>query len=151
LRSSKNELERTKILIDTSFLLPAFGIDVEEEVYKAIRHFRRFDVYYTELELLEAFWKILRIFDRTKLDRILLGLESIKRTYKILEIPSKAYLEAVEIHDRGHKDYIDALLYATAKYSNIPLLTIDFTFIELLKKNGYQTKNIIITPDELLQ
>jgi predicted nucleic acid-binding protein len=150
LRSNKNELEKTKILIDTSFLLPAFGIDVEEEVYKAIRHFRRFDVYYIELEILEAIWKILRIFDRTKLYRIFLGLESIKRTYKILEIPSKAYLEAIEIYDRGHKDYIDALLYTTAKHSNIPLLTIDFTFIEFLKKNGYQIKNIIITPDELL-
>jgi predicted nucleic acid-binding protein len=150
LRSRKNELEKTKILVDTSFLLPAFGIDVEEEVYKAISHFRRFDVYYTELEILEAIWKILRIFDRTKLYRILLGLESIKRTYKILEIPSKAYLEAIEIYDRGHKDYIDALLYTTAKHSNIPLLTIDFTFIDFLKKNGYQIKNIIITPAELL-
>jgi predicted nucleic acid-binding protein len=143
-------LEKTKILVDTSFLLPALGIDVEEEVYKAIRHFRRFDVYYTELEILEAIWKILRIFDRTKLYRILLGLESIKRTYKILEIPSKAYLEAIEIYDRGHKDYIDALLYTTAKHSNIPLLTIDFTFIDFLKENSYQIENIIITPAELL-
>jgi len=150
LRSRKNELEKTKILIDTSFLLPAFGIDVEEEIYKAIRHFRRFDVCYTELEILEAIWKILRIFDRTKLYRILLGLESIKRTYKILEIPSKVYLEAIEIYDRGHKDYIDALLYTTAKHSNIPLLTIDFTFIDFLKENSYQIENIIITPAELL-
>ena len=150
MRSRKNELEKTKILIDTSFLLPAFGIDVEEEIYKAIRHFRRFDVCYTELEILEAIWKILRIFDRTKLYRILLGLESIKRTYKILEIPSKVYLEAIEIYDRGHKDYIDALLYTTAKHSNIPLLTIDFTFIDFLKENSYQIENIIITPAELL-
>jgi hypothetical protein len=44
LRRRKNELEKTKILVDTSFLLPALGIDVEEEIYKAIRHFRRFDV-----------------------------------------------------------------------------------------------------------
>jgi len=80
LKSSKNELEKTKILIDTSFLLPALCVDVQEEVYKAISHFRRINVYYTKLEILKTIWKILRIFDGIKLDKIFLGLESMKRT-----------------------------------------------------------------------
>ncbi|MHA1608759.1 MAG: hypothetical protein ACTSUJ_01975 [Candidatus Njordarchaeales archaeon] len=34
--SKKNTSSKPRLLIDTSFLLPALGIDVEEEVYKAI-------------------------------------------------------------------------------------------------------------------
>ncbi len=36
LKNNKNELEKTKILIDTPFLLPILCVDVQEEVYKAI-------------------------------------------------------------------------------------------------------------------
>lgn len=149
LKSKRNISERTKILIDTSFILPALGIDVEDEIYRTISHFRQLDIYYIEIEILEAMWKILKIVDRTKLSRILLGLESIKRTYKLIEPPSNVYIDAIKIYDKGHKDYIDALLYATAKNLNIPLLTMDYPFIEFLEKNNYEIKNVIITPKDL--
>ncbi len=45
---------KPKLLVDTTFLLPTLGIEVEEEAMKVIPFFRRFEVYYLEVGLLEA-------------------------------------------------------------------------------------------------
>jgi len=41
-------------LADTSFLLPAMGVEVEREVIKAIEHFREVKVCYIETCMSEA-------------------------------------------------------------------------------------------------
>ena len=137
------------MLVDTSFLLPALGIEIEEEGMKVIPLFRKLEVYYLEAALLEAMWKVLKIVDRKRLERVRTGIEAIRKTYHIAEPPPKAYIEAIEIYDKGHRDYIDALHYAVAKALGIKLLTMDFEFIEFLRNNGYPIKNVIVTPKEL--
>ena len=42
------------MLIDTTFLLPALGVEVEEEAMKVIPFFRKLEVYYLEAGLMEA-------------------------------------------------------------------------------------------------
>jgi len=42
-----------KVLIDTSFLLPALGVEVEKEVTEAIKNFKKAEVFYLEESLLE--------------------------------------------------------------------------------------------------
>lgn len=148
MRSRRSILRRPKIIVDTSFLLPALGIEVEEEVLEVIPLFRRVEVYYLEIGLIEALWKVLRIVPLEKVHRVKMGVEAIKRTYHLLEPPANAYTEAINIYHRGHRDYIDALYYATAKATGLPWLTIDYPFIEFLEKHGYPVQGIVLTPKE---
>ena len=136
-----------KVLVDTSFILPALGVEVEKEVMDTIPHFRRFEVYYSELSILEAMWKILKITRPENLSKVITGIESVHASYKHLPIPSGAFIRAVELYKRGHSDYIDNLLYSTAQSSNLRFLTIDQSFIEFLEKNGEHGH--IITPKEI--
>ncbi len=141
--------EKPSILIDTTFLLPALGVSVEKEAEEVIPYFRELNVYYLEVGLLEAMWKIMKVVPQDKLRRVKIGIEAIRNTYKLLEPPAKAYIEAIEIYYKGHKDYIDALYYATAKNTNIPLLTIDYVLIEFLRKHNYEIEGVILTPNKL--
>lgn len=45
LNSRRGTSASTRVLVDTSFLLPAVGLDVEEEVYDAIKHFHKVAVF----------------------------------------------------------------------------------------------------------
>ncbi len=149
MKSRKSTLVKNKILIDTSFLLPALGIDVEEEVIEAIRLFKRIEVYYLEIGLLEAMWKILRIIPINKFDRVEIGVEAIRNTYNLMLSPPRAYVEAMKIYHLGHNDFIDALYYATARIKRIPWLTIDYSFIDFLSSKDFPVEGIILTPKEL--
>jgi predicted nucleic acid-binding protein len=142
-------LEKPRILIDTTFLLPAIGISVEREAEEIILGFRKLDVYYLEAGLLEAMWKIMKIVPQEKLERVRIGIEAVRNTYKVLEPPPEAYIGAVKIYREGFKDYIDALHYTTAKNTNTPLLTIDYELIEFLRQHNYETEKIILTPKSL--
>jgi len=149
LRNRGSILERKRILVDTTFLLPALGIEVEEEALEVISMFRNFDVYYLEIALLEALWKILKIVNRKKFDRVKLGLEAIRNTYRVVIPPPDAFIDAIRIYDLGHRDIIDNLHYTTAKSLNIPWLTIDYRFIEFLESKGFETDGVILTPRNL--
>jgi len=134
-----------KVIVDTTFLLPALGIEVEEEAMHIIPYLRLFKVCYLEVCILEAMWKILRVVPESKLDRVREGLRAIRESYTLIQSPPKAYIEAYRIYHKGHKDFIDTLLYYTAKELNIPLLIVDKPFIKFLKRQGYNIK-IILTP-----
>jgi predicted nucleic acid-binding protein len=108
-------------------------------------------VYYLEAALLEAMWKVLRIVRREELGRVEVGIRAIRETYHLVEPPPEAYIEAVEIYDRGHRDYIDALHYTTAKNLQIPLLTLDRKLIQFLKANSYLVEGIVLAPKELMK
>ncbi|MEM4970158.1 MAG: PIN domain-containing protein [Sulfolobales archaeon] len=148
MRSRRGISKRPSILIDTSFLLPALGVEIEGDT-EVIKLFRRLEVYYLEIGLLEAMWKILRIVSREKLERVRIGLEAIRKSYRVIEPPPEAYIKAIEIYDKGHRDYIDALHYTTARALGLLFLTIDFKFIEFLKNNSYPVEGVVITPKEL--
>jgi len=91
-------------------------------------------------------WKILRIVDRRKFDRVKLGLEAIRNTYRVVTPPPDAFIDAIRIYDLGHRDIIDNLHYTTAKTLNIPWLTIDYKFIEFLENKGFETRGVVLTP-----
>ncbi len=149
MKNRKSILERLRILIDTSFLLPALGFDIEEEGMEIIPFFRKLKIYYLGEALLEAMWKVLKIVDRGRLERVRIGLEAIRRTYQVIEPPPEAYIKAIKIYGEGHKDYIDALHYETARATGALFLTIDYKFIEFLENHNYPVKEVVITPREL--
>ena len=142
-----------KILVDTTFLLPALGIEVEKEAMEVIKYFRGLNIYYTEFGLLEAMWKVIKLISPESTGVVELGLKAIENTYSMLKPSSEAFLKAWEIFLKGHKDFIDTLYYSTAVLTRIPFLTIDKEFIKFLTGKGYLTEGIIYTPaniEELL-
>ncbi len=144
---------KRRVLVDTTFLLPALGIEVEKEAMGVIKYFHDLNVYYTEFGLLEAMWKVIKLVNPKDIDVVRLGLKAIENTYSVLKPPSEAYLKAWEIFLKGHRDFIDALYYSTAVLTRTPLLTIDKEFIKFLAGKGYLIKGVIYTPasiEELL-
>ena len=149
LKSKRDTQVKPSILIDTTFLMPALGVGVEKDAEEIIPYFRKINVYYLEIGLLEAMWKIIKIAPQDKLDRVKIGIEAIRNTYNLMKPSPRSYIEALMIYRKGHRDYIDALHYTTAKDANIPLLTIDQEFIEFLKKHGYDIEKTILKPEYL--
>ncbi|MEM3948947.1 MAG: PIN domain-containing protein, partial [Zestosphaera sp.] len=99
--------------------------------------------------ILEAMWKALKAIPPEHLDIVKVGLDSIRNTYNMLDVPVEAYVEAYRIYNEGHKDYIDTLYYSTARTTDIPWLTIDEEFIEFLKQHNYKIKGIVYTSEDL--
>ncbi len=139
---------RYKILLDTSFLLPTLGVDVEKEVYEVMGFLRKFETYYLEVGLIEAFWVVIRKVDRKDMDVVEEGLKAIRKTYKLLKPPIEAYIEAVKIYDLGHRDFIDAIHYTTALHTGIKWLTIDKTFVNFLNEHNLR-KDVVLLPENL--
>jgi len=135
--------------VDTTFLLPALGIEVERDAMEAIRFFHSLEVYYLEAGLLEAMWKVLKLVPREKLGRVKIGVKAIRRTYRLLTPRAEALIEAARIYHLGHRDYIDALHYAAARAENMALLTIDRSFIEFLEQHGYGVEGVVYTPETI--
>ena len=148
--NSREDTSRSKLklLVDTTFLLPAMGIETNEEAMEAIKHFHMVEIYYLELSILEAMWRIVKVVPVDKLDRVKEGIAAIIETYKQITSPPDAYIDAYKLYHEGHRDYIDNLLYTTSQRLHIPLLTIDKEFINFLKKKGHPTHNII-TPNKI--
>ena len=143
--TSKSKL---RFLVDTSFLLPAMGIETEKEVMEAIKYFHMAEIYYLEESILEAMWKIIKVVPASKLDRVREGIEAIMETYKQVDPHPQAYIDAYRLYHEGHRDYIDNLIYATSQKLHLPLLTADREFIDFLKEKGHSIRNIA-TPDKI--
>ena len=148
MKSSQSTSRKLNLLIDTSFLLPAMGIEVENEVLEAIKYFHLVNVHFMEVSVLEAMWKILKIIPREKLNLVYRGLSAIKETYTLVSAPPNAYVKAYEMLHRGHRDYVDNLLYATAHEEKMFFLTNDQDFIDFLTSTGYPTESVL-TPLKL--
>jgi len=135
-----------KILLDTSYLLPIFGIDVDirglKENFSDV--LRKFEVYYNPISLIEAKFIILRLLkdgiDLLKDYRIglncILTEETLKPTpftnSEIEEIADKLLIE------KGINDYFDRMIYATAVTLKLILITEDRKLLDLA--NSYDLK-----------
>ncbi len=120
--SNKEDTSRPKprFLVDTSFLLPAMGVEAEGKVMNAIKHFRKTEVNYLEASILEAMWKIIKVVPVDKIERVREGIAAIMETYKQVVPHPEAYIDAYKLYHEGHRDYIDNLLYATSRKLNLP-------------------------------
>ena len=135
-----------KILLDTSYLLPLFGIDVEidglEENFPKV--LKKFEVYYNPISLIEAKFIILRLLKDgiDLLEDYRIGLNSVFAE-DLLKPTLLTNSEIEEIADRllidkGLKDYFDRMIYATSVVFKLALVTEDRKLIELA--NDYALK-----------
>jgi predicted nucleic acid-binding protein len=139
--------KNSRILLDTSFILPFLGIDVGEVIAGVLHRLRDYELYYSELSLLEALWKIVKVVSFDKLDIVLEGLTLIRRDLRLAQVNEKAVKTALELYKLGHRDLIDNLLYGISLSQNLKFLTIDRELVSFVKSNNYP--DTFISPIEL--
>ena len=147
---------RTPLLLDTSFILPAFGVSLNETVDKALKtlsELKGVKVYYSTFNLLEALLVVARELRKglLKADEAEESVESgtlttVTNLYKASE-PPQIYSTAFKLYALGHGDMFDNLLYSVALTNNIKLLTIDQEFREFIKSR--KLKDVTVTPKKL--
>ncbi|MEZ0248994.1 MAG: PIN domain-containing protein [Thermoproteus sp.] len=139
-----------RILLDTTYLLPILGVKVPEvtPALRALRGRGDLELYYSPFSLLEALGKIVKgRYDPRSLEA---GLTSIAARFGEVTPSPSGYLKAAELRQRGHRDLIDLLLYATARDRGLRLLTRDLDLLGFLRKAG-EDLDVVVTEEELLR
>jgi len=142
-----------KVLLDSIYLLPSFGIEVEEIskddliILKKLHIKNKVEFYYSELSLQEIN-PILIKFNNKNYN---LTIESILeyQIYKRVNPSYKAIKLANKIKEKGHENRIDNLLYSIALTNNFIFLSLDSEFKEFLDKNNFNT-SIFLSHKELI-
>jgi len=145
----KSPSKNNEVLLDTSFLLPILGFETSRRVMNAFQKLGSYNLYYNDISILEALWKIVEIIEGTEeqISRIEEGIRAIRDTMKYTPIDEKAFKNAIYMYKLGHRDIVDNLLYSIAISKELKLLTVDEDLIKFIKKHNLP-KNII-TPEEL--
>ena len=148
-----------KILLDTSFLLPFVGFKTDEVVMNCIEKLRDYEVYYSELSILEALWKVTKKmrelssgqnYNRDDIVEIVVnGIRAIRRDLNRAEITEEAVKEAIKLYMLGHRDLIDNILYGiTATQGDMKFLTIDESLKAFIKSRNLKS-DMFIEPLDL--
>ncbi|MHA1916765.1 MAG: PIN domain-containing protein [Candidatus Ranarchaeia archaeon] len=150
-------------LLDTTYILPFFGINVEiknikNDLKKIITKLPD-SLVVTSCSLIEGKWKTLQAYKKTRKNEYLtrgnLALEGFKtnRYFKILNpwIVPNATKFADELFQLGHVDYMDCWIAGTAKAENANLVTEDKQLKQLIKKIPNWKKMNILSWDTFLK
>ena len=147
-----------KVLLDSTFLLPTLGViveDISDDELKLMAKLKdRVEYYCINRSLVEVLGKVARslVRDTRVLGIIELGLRSLleSETYKWINPTVQAFLKALELRAKGHRDMIDNMLYATALTDKMYFLSKDDALLRFLKTNHYDT-NFIVQVKELVK
>lgn len=148
--SKRSSRASSRVLLDTSFLLPVLGFETSDRVMRVFQKLGSYELYYSEISILEALWKIVKTVKgvEEELTRIEEGVVAIRESMKHAPINSEAVKNAIHMYKLGHKDMVDNLLYSIAMSNKLKLLTVDNELIEFLEKHDL-TKEYIAAPEEL--
>jgi len=146
-------LKKNRIIIDTSFLLPILGIEVEEINSSYITLLRevseKAELLYPSPMIIELLGKSLKKarelgFKGLPIEAIK-GLEIILSGVfiKIISPDIRALTLASKIWLEGHRDLLDNIAYACSQSLNALFLTMDEELITFLKQNNYPINNIV--------
>ena len=148
-------MARERILLDTTYLLPLFGIHLNLRGYEEMfpRLLGEFEVLYTPVSLVEAKWIILKLARRkpTLRDRLLreyrAGLDALMADERLrATVLTNSMIEDIADHllGLGLRDYFDRMIYATAYYYDSILLTEDEALHDIRSKAGeYAVREVI--------
>ena len=143
------------LLLDTTYLLPVFGIDVGLAKFETRfpEILDGYDIRYNPVSLLEAKWISLRIGRHSERDRFLAryrsGLGAImtdKRMKQTRLTDSAVELIADRLLTENRlNDYFDRMIYATAAAENSHLLTEDKVLLGLTGAKGESVPRSILS------
>ncbi len=143
-------LEKIKILLDSTYLLPILGVEVVDvrSVLIVLKKLYDKDIaiyYYTPLNIFEA----LGVISKTNYDYSIVakGLKAITENFIEITPSPEEYLYALELKKKGFKDLIDLILYSVSLKRNIFFLTRDETLIDFIKRNNGELRYILFEKD----
>ena len=142
------------VLLDSTYLLPSFGIEVEGLADEHIRALRgawsrglvRF--YCLSVAWIEVIGKVCREARRSGVevsDVVNTAIRSLLESgvYEWVNPTPDAIKLAFKLRLAGHKDVIDNLLYATSITRSMIFLTIDDALRDFLVKHGFSVENLM--------
>lgn len=146
-----------KLVLDTTFILPLFGIDIEltskfEQQIQKIWHNRLngFQIFLPSVCLIESMDKLLSLYRKNQDHAILDRYQMILPTVLNLpieifncELNPKASMLASIIRHSGHTDFMDCWIAGTAVALDAILLTQDTELAPYLKMIP-ETKDLVI-------
>lgn len=150
------------VLLDSTYLLPVFGIEVKgissEDMLKlrslALRGLIR--IYYSPISILEVVSKVAREARRKgegpspeEIEAIIQAIEDAEYL-EPLHPNSRAYALAYKMKLLGHSDMIDNLLYATASMQKLVFVTLDEKLRNFIQNHGIEGASLI-SHSELLE
>ena len=150
------------ILLDSSYLLPVFGIEVREINDSILLELRGLalrkliEMYYSPISLIEIVSKVARETMRKGQG---LSQEEIESTIRIIEESEylkpiypcpRAYALAYRMKLLGHRDMIDNILYAIATLHGLIFLTLDQKLRKFIQRHKIKGANML-THNELLE
>jgi len=141
------------VLLDTSFILPTLGIEVNERVLNGLKKLRDIssEIFVSRFNILEALWVSIRLIKAKKFNqkRFLMGLESIfeGKRYSFIDESYTVFKKALKFYILGHEDMIDNLLYAISLEQDLLFLTIDDELREFIRENNL--KDTTVYPEEI--
>lgn len=142
---------RLRVLFDTSYLLPVFGVavdgigDEDLERLGGLIESGAVEPYMAEIQFVEIAGKLARLAMRlgldygSVLDALEAGYKRLTRELGILYLDPSVLRLAAMLRLQGHRDMFDNLLYAMAKEKGMLLLTVDEAFKGFLEKHGHET------------
>jgi len=146
-----------RVLLDTSFVLPSFGVDVGEEVSECLEMIgaRKGEVraYYSPFSLLEAALVLLREVKRGSVkvedaaEMVREGVASVIYGIEAAETSPEAFSLAIRLYEMGHRDIFDNLLYSTAIANGMLVLTLGRGLVEFVKERGLPAA--VVEPENL--
>jgi len=138
---------RSRILLDTTYLLPIIGVYVDNvekplSIFEKLYRSGAVEIFYTPFSLLEIVDKLSKLkYDKRRVE---IGLKAIRSRFKMVTPTTRGYIKALELRGKGFRDLIDLLLYTTSKTRGLLLLTRDAALVEFLKMVGEDTPNIVL-------
>ncbi len=154
LRQNKASCMVLDVLLDTTYLLPSFGIEVEglsDEHIRALREaWSRGLVRFHCLSVVwvEVIGKICREARKSGVgvsDVMDVAIRSLIESglYEWISPAPDAIKLAFELRLAGHKDVVDNLLYATSITRNMIFLTMDEALRDFLVEHGFSSENLM--------
>ena len=143
-----------RILLDSTYLLPTFGIEVRGLSDEDLQGMRELllrgeaEFFCLPITWIELIGKIHREAERAGIDAMGRVEEAVKSLmeggyYQWIDPSAEDVIMAFKLRRLGHRDIIDNLLYAASITRNMILLTMDRELKEFLKKNGYKIDHLI--------
>ena len=145
----REEYSERKIILDTTYVLPLLGIEVEGLDRDILDHLIKYELYYPALLLVELESVVLKEARKRGLKSIpeqaIKGLNFLIYSGEInIVAPTGEDLKVMyELLRRGWKDIFDLSLYATAIRIDSRVLTMDKSFKKFLKDHGFHYQLLI--------
>jgi len=137
------------VLLDSTFLLPTFGVEVEDiraDDLKTLKDSsKKVGLYCSYVSFVEILGKLARNSTESNFEAIDLAIRSLLEsgTYGWVNPSAKAIALAFELRTKGHRDNIDNILYSTALDAGMRFLSMDEELKDFLSRKGYNTKIMI--------